>query len=145
MARTSVYLNFPGNTEEAFEFYRSIFGGELTALMRFSEMPADPSMPPLPDDVLPMLVHVELTILGGTVLMGTDSVTTMGHEVRYGNNVTLNLEPDSLEETERLFAALSEGGTDVSPLTRMFWGAHWATCRDRFGVRWMFNFTDNEE
>ena len=74
--------------------------------------------------------------------MGTDSVVTMGHEVRYGNNITLNLEPDSLEETERLFAALSEGGTDVAPLTKMFWGSHWATCCDRFGVRWMFNFEE---
>ena len=72
MASISTYLNFPGNTREAFEFYRSVFGGELTNVMTFGEMPPQDGMPPMPEAVLDMLVHVELTILGGHVLMGTD-------------------------------------------------------------------------
>jgi PhnB protein len=86
-------------------------------------------------------MHIELAILDGTVLMGTDALESMGHTVHTGNNVTINLEPDTLEETQRLFDALSAGGADVMPLQPMFWGAHWGTCQDRFGVRWMFNFT----
>lgn len=70
--------------------------------------------------------------------MGTDVLESMGHELRVGNNVTINLQPDTLEETQRLFAALSESGSDVAPLQQMFWGDYWGTCLDRYGVRWMF-------
>lgn len=139
MARVSIYLNFMGTTEEAFGFYADVFGTEITALMRMGDMPADPTRPPLPDDERDKVMNAQLPILGGTVLMATDMLESMGHEVRVGNNVTLNLEPDSLEETQRLFDRLSDGATEVTPLTPMFWGSHWGTCLDRFGVRWMFN------
>jgi PhnB protein len=72
--------------------------------------------------------------------MATDMVQSMGHELRVGNNITLNLEPDTREETQRLYDALAQGSTDCAPLADMFWGATWGTCLDRFGVRWMFNF-----
>lgn len=139
MARVSVYLNFMGNTEEAFEFYRSVFGGEMGPIMRMGGVPSGPDQPPLPEAEREKVMHVDLTILGGTVLMGTDMLESMGHSLRIGNNVTLNLEPDSLEETQRLFDALSDGATEVMPLQPMFWGSSWGTCLDRFGVRWMFN------
>jgi len=84
-------------------------------------------------------MNAQLPILAGTVLMGTDMLESMGHERRIGNNVTINLEPDSLAETQRLFDRLSEGATDVTALMPMFWGSHWGTCLDRYGVRWMFN------
>lgn len=135
MARVSIYLNFMGTAEEAFGFYREVFGGEFTA---FQRMAAVPDGPALPEHERDLVMHVALPILGGTVLMGTDVLESMGHELRVGNNVTINLQPDTLEETQRLFTALSESGSDVAPLQQMFWGDYWGTCLDRYGVRWMF-------
>jgi PhnB protein len=141
MARVSTYLNFMGNAEEAFEFYRTVFGSDFLApIQRMRDVPADPNAPPLSEAEQDMVMHVELPILGGHVIMATDMLASMGHELRLGNNTTINLEPDSREETQRLFDALSEGSSDCAPLADMFWGATWGTCLDRFGVRWMFNF-----
>jgi PhnB protein len=140
MARVSTYLNFMGNAEEAFEFYRSVFGTDYeTPIMRLGDTPSDPSGPELSDADKKLVMHVALPILAGHVLMGTDMVESMGHTLELGNNTTINLEPDTREETERLYAAFSEGATECSPLQDMFWGALWGTCLDRFGVRWMFN------
>jgi PhnB protein len=142
MARVSIYLNFMGDTEAAFTHYKSVFGGEFATLQRMSEVPAGPGVPELADDERDRVMHVELPIFGGMSLMGTDMLDSRGHQLRLGNNVTISLEPDDLETTQRLFAGLSEGGTDVVALERMFWGAWWGTCQDRYGVRWMFNFPD---
>ncbi len=142
MDRVSIYLNFMGNTEEAFNRYAEIFGTGITSLQRMRDVPMDDGGPRLAEAELDLVMHVELPILGGAVLMGTDMLESMGHELRLGNNMTINLEPEELAETQRLFEALSEGGTDVMPLTLMFWGAHWGTCCDRFGVRWMFNWQE---
>lgn len=139
MARVSIYLNFMGQTEEAFKFYSAVFRSQIASLQRMRDIPPMPGQPALPESELYLVMHAELPILGGTVLMGTDVLESMGHELRIGNNVTLNLEPDSLEETQRLFGELSQGATDISPLAPQFWGSHWGTCLDRFGIRWMFN------
>lgn len=139
MGRVSIYLNFMGNTREAFEHYRAAFGGDFTSFQLMGEIQVEPGTTPLPEHERQMVMHVELPILDGTVLMGTDVLESMGHTLRFGNNVTINLQPDTLAEAQRLFDALSDGGTDVTPLRPMFWGAHWGTCCDRFGVRWMFN------
>lgn len=128
-----------GTTEEAFRFYAEVFGGELGEISRMREVPAAPGQPPLPQDELDKVMHVELTILGGTVLMGTDMLESMGHRLQIGNNVTINLEPDSLQEIQRRYDALPAGAGDCVPLQPMFWGSHWGTCLDRFGIRWMFN------
>ena len=141
MARVSTYLNFKGNAEEAFEFYRAVFGTEyLGPIQRMGDIPADPNGPALSDAEKQMVMHVELPILAGHVIMATDMLESMNHELRIGNNTTINLEPDSREETKRLFDALSAGSSHCAPLADMFWGATWGTCLDRFGVRWMFNF-----
>lgn len=142
MARVSTYLNFMGNAEEAFTFYASVFGTELSGvLMRMGDMEAPPGAPELAEDEKRLIMHAELPILAGHVLMATDMIPSMGHELHVGNNTTINLEPDTREETERLYAALSEGGSDTSGgLQEMFWGALWGTCLDRFGIRWMFNW-----
>jgi PhnB protein len=136
VARVSVYLNFPGTTEEAMTFYASVFGSEVTGLMRMGEIPDGP---PLADGEQDKVMHCELEILGGTVLMATDMLESLDQHQQVGNNVTLNLEPDDLAETQRLFDALSEGATDIAPLAPMFWGSHWGCCLDRYGIRWMFN------
>lgn len=146
MARVSTYLNFMGNTEEAFEFYRTVFGTDyLGPIQRMGDVPPAPDGAPLPEDEKRMVMHVELPIMAGHVIMGTDILESMNHQLKVGNNTTLNLEPDTREETQRLYDALSEGGSEGMPLTDMFWGATWGTCLDRFGVRWMFNFAPATE
>ncbi len=141
MARVSTYLNFMGNTEEAFEFYRTVFGTDYSApIMRIGDTPADPNGPQFTDAEKRLVMHAELPILAGHALMGTDMIESMGHELKIGNNTTINLEPDTLEETQRIFDALSDGASDIAPLTQMFWGAMWGCCLDRFGIRWMFNY-----
>ena len=142
MIRVSTYLNFQGNAEEAFNFYRTVFGTEfLGPIMRMGDMPADPSGPPLPAEEKNLVMHLELPILAGHVLMGTDMLESRGHRLRTGNNTTLNLELEDRAETERLFGLLSEGASDKFGLQDMPWGAYWGTFADRFGVRWMFNCT----
>lgn len=140
MARVSTYLNFPKQTEEAFNFYKSVFGGEFVGgIHRFSEIPPQEGQPPLSDADKNLIMHITLPILGGHVLMGTDAPETMGFKVVTGNNVYLNLEPDTRTETKRLFDALSAGGKVVTNLQEMFWGAYYGSCTDKFGVQWMFN------
>lgn len=140
MARTSTYLNFMGRTEEAFLFYRSVFQSQFVQpLQRMSEAPAMPGTPALSEADKEKVMHVELPIVGGHVLMGTDALESMGHTLTFGTNFSINLEPDSRVEAERLFRALSEGGKVTMPLQDMFWGAYFGTLLDKFGVQWMVN------
>jgi PhnB protein len=140
MARTSTYLNFTNNTEEAFLFYQAIFGGEfIGGIVRFGDMPAQEGMPPLSETDKNLVMHIVLNITGGHALMGTDAPESMGFTVIKGNNMHLNLEPDTREECDRLFAALSESGQVTMPLQDMFWGAYYGSCTDKFGMQWMVN------
>jgi PhnB protein len=140
MARVTTYLNFPGNTEEAFLFYKAAFRTDfVTPLMRFGDAPPSPGQPPMPAAQAKMVMHVSLPTLAGHVLMGTDAAAGMGTKLNVGNNIYLNLEPDTRAETDRLFAALGEGGKVESPLAEMFWGSYWGTLTDKFGIHWMFN------
>jgi len=140
MSRTSTYLNFSGNTEEAFNFYRTVFGTEFTSpIQRMSDAPAAPGTPALSAADKKLVMHVELPITGGHVLMGTDAVESMGHKVTVGTNVSIMLEPDTRVETKRLFESLARGGKVSMPLQEMFWGAYYGALTDRFGVQWMVN------
>lgn len=140
MARVSTYLNFPRSTEEAFVFYRSVFGGEFNGpVHRFGEIPPAPGQPPMAEADRNLVMHVELPILGGHVLMGTDAPESMGFTVTPGNQVHINLEPDTRAEADRLFAGLAAGGKVGMPMQDMFWGAYFGSCTDRFGVQWMVN------
>jgi PhnB protein len=140
MARVSTYLNFPRTTEEAFGFYRSLFGTEFSGpIHRFSEVPLQPGQPPIADADRNLVMHVELPILAGHVLMGTDAPESMGFSFSPGNNCYINLEPDTRAEAERLFNGLAAGGQVEMPLQDMFWGAYFGSLTDRFGVRWMVN------
>ncbi len=142
MARVSIYLNFPRTTEEAFNFYKSVFGGEFTdGIHRFSEIPQEEGKPPMSEEDKKLVMHVELPILGGQILMGTDAPESMGFTVTSGNNMYINLEPDTKEETERLFNVLSVGGKVGMKLQEMFWGGYYGSCTDKFGIQWMFNFS----
>ena len=141
MARVSTYLNFSNYTEEAFNFYKSVFGSEFTepGFRRFGDMPPMEGMPPTPDDLKNLVMHVELPITGGHILMGTDAPEQIGFTENLGKNIHINLEPDTKEETKRLFDALSAGGKVEMELQDMFWGAYFGNCTDKFGIHWMFN------
>jgi PhnB protein len=140
MARVSTYLNFQGNTEEAFNFYKSVFDTEFMGegIMRMGDVPADDSTPPMPENEKQLVMHVSLPILAGHILMGTDLPESMGKLVQ-GNNVAINLEPDTRAEADKLFAALSTGGEVEMPMQEMFWGDYYGACADKFGVKWMVN------
>lgn len=141
MGKTSTYLNFSRNTEEAFNFYKSIFGGDFTrgGIARFSDIPPSNGNPPIPEEDKNLVMHIELPILGGHLLMGTDAPESMGFNLNKGNNVHINLETDTREETKKLFDLLSDGGKITMELQDMFWGAYYGSCTDKFGVQWMFN------
>ena len=140
MARVSTYLNFGRNTEDAFNFYRSVFGTEFNGpINRFGGMPVSEGTPPVPDNIKDLVLHIELPITGGHVLMGTDAPEEMGFKMNFGNNVHINLEPDTREETKKIFDKLSEGGTVSMPLQDMFWGAYFGSFTDKYGVNWMVN------
>jgi len=145
MSRTSIYLNFERNTEEAFNFYRSVFGTEfLSPIDRFGSLPVMKGQPTVREEDKNLVMNVQLPILGGAVLMGTDAPESMGFNLKKGNNYYINLEPDTLEETESLFAKLSTGGIIKEPLKKEFWGVY-GSCVDQFGVQWMFNFYEIEK
>jgi PhnB protein len=138
MASTGTYLNFARNTEEAFNFYRSAFGTEFSApISRFGEIPPQEGMPPMADADKNLVMHIELPIVGGHKLMGTDAPESMGFKVNFGNNVHISLRPDTREETKRLFEKLSVGGTVTMELQDMFWGDYFGSCTDKYGVNWM--------
>jgi len=142
MSKISIYLNFEGNTEEAFNYYKSVFNTEFSVpIMRMKDVPAGPGMPKLSEKELNSVMHVALPILGGTLIMGTDMLESMGHKLIIGNNTTISLDTDSKEETDRLFNALSNGGSEIAPMRQEFWG-YWGCCLDRFGIRWMFNYAN---
>jgi PhnB protein len=142
MARVSTYLNFARSTEEAFLFYREVFGGEFAEpISRMGDVPPYEGQPPIADEDRDLVLHVALPILGGHVLMGSDAPESFGFSMVFGNNVYVNLEPDTRDEADRLFAALSEDGRVEAPMQEMFWGAYYGACTDRFGVQWMVNCT----
>jgi PhnB protein len=140
MARVNTFLNFQGQTDEAFTFYSKIFGTEVTMLSRFSDMPAAALGKLLPEE-LDLVMHAELPIVAGHVLMATDMLPSMGHESRIGNNTTICLDVDSREEADRVYGALSEGGSEGSPMADRPWGTYWGVFLDRYGIRWAVNHT----
>jgi PhnB protein len=142
VARVTTYLNFPRTAEAAFTHYRTVFGTELAGpIARFGDTASPPGQPPMPEADKSLVIHIALPILGGHVLMGTDAPESMGFTLTPGNNVYINLEPDTRVEADRLFAGLAEGGTVETPLQEMFWGGYFGSLVDRFGIQWMFNCT----
>jgi len=139
-ARVSTYVNFPGNAEEAVEFYKSVFKTEfINGLQRFGDIP-ESTENPIAENVKKMVLHCELPLLGNHVLMATDAPKEMGFELKQGNNMHINLEPDSREEADRIFSGLSAGGNISMPLQDMFWGAYFGSFTDKYGINWMVNY-----
>jgi len=138
--RVSSYVNFPGNTEEVFLFYRSVFRTEfINGIHRFGEISADAGHPPVPESIKNMVLHVELPLLGNHILMGTDAPKEMGFTLKTGNNMHIQLEPESKEEADRLFNELSKDGIIEMPMQDMFFGAYFGSFTDKYGINWMIN------
>ena len=140
MATTSTYLNFARSTEEAFTFYKSVFGTEFVGgIIRHGDVPVPEGQPGPSDDDKRLVINVGLPILGGHLLQGTDIPESMGLRLNPGNNVYVCLHPDARAEADALFAALSAGGTVQEPMQEMFWGDYFGSLVDRFGIQWMIN------
>lgn len=131
------YLNFPGTTEEAFLFYKSIFGGEFSALMRFRDFNGEGQMPA---EHLDKIMHIALPVANNTKIMGTDALESMGQQLTTGNNTYIYLDTESTAEADRIFAGLAAGGVVEMPLEKTFWGAYYGALKDKFGIQWMINF-----
>lgn len=147
MASVNTYLNFPRNTEDAFNFYKTVFGTEFKepGIMRFGDIPPSDDMPPIPDEDRNLVMHIALPIFNGHVIMGTDAPESLGFKLKMGNNVYISLHPDTRKETDELFRKLSTGGIVEQELQEMFWGDYYGSCSDKFGVHWMFNCDEKKE
>lgn len=141
MIRLNPYLNFPGNAEEAFNFYKSVFRTEFSSLIRFKDMPMEGFEVPKGDE--DKIMHISLP-LGEEVLMASDALESAGQTVVQGNNVYISVHPDSKEEADRIFQALSADGTVEMPIEMQPWGDYWGSFTDKFGVLWMVDYEPKE-
>jgi PhnB protein len=143
MAKLNTYLNFAGNTEEAFKFYKSVFGGDFTSVVRFKDMPIKGVN--IPTNDLNKIMHIGLPIGKDNVLMGTDTLESLGQKLVKGNNVYISIHPESKEEADRIFNALCAGGTIEMRIADQPWGDYYGSFKDKFGVQWMVNYSYPKE
>lgn len=138
MAKVNVYLSFNGNCEEAFNFYKSVFGGEFNGVYRFKDMP--PSDFVVPEEFKNHIMHMGLPISGETILMGSDCIE-LSPEQKWlqGSNFSIAVGVTSDEEAHRVFEGLSEGGNVSMPLQTTFWSPLFGVVKDRFGIEWMID------
>ena len=141
MTNINAYLSFDGKTEEAFNFYKSVFGGEFVGgIMRWGDAPGcGEGEMKLADADKQKVMHMQLPISEGNVLMGSDSIQGLGPGLTIGNNITIAIAPDSREEADRIFAGLSEGGEIQMPMADAFWGGYFGSFADKFGINWLIN------
>lgn len=137
MVTINPYLNFMGNTEEAFNFYKAVFGGEFILFQRFRDVPGGEKMKESDQE---KIMHISLKLGKDNVLMGTDALESMGQSLSPGNNFYISVSPESEKEAEELFAKLSAGGKITMPLDKAFWGAYFGMLIDKYGIQWMINF-----
>jgi len=137
MTTVNTYLTFDGNCEEAFNFYKSVFGGEFPQVARFGEMPPQEGMPPMPESVNNNIMHISLPISKETVLMGSDTGGDWGGKYKQGTNFSISINTDTKEEADRIFTQLSNGGHITMPMDKTFWGSYFGMFTDKFGISWM--------
>ena len=130
------YLTFNGKTEEAFNFYRSAIGGEITNIQRFGD---NPQGGPVPESEKQKIMHIALKTPHG-VIMGNDHAEFWGEPYKVGNNLSMSIHPDSEAEATRLFNGLSQGGNIIVPMAKAPWGAYFGMFFDKFGLKWMINY-----
>jgi PhnB protein len=140
MSRLNIYLNFPGNAEEAFNFYKSVFGGEFASVMRWENNPGCGDMPSLTEEDKKRIMHIALPIGDGNVLMGSDWPGDFAGQLNPGNNFSVAYSAVSREDADRVFASLSADGKVNMPMDNMFWGSYWGSLTDKFGIQWMVDY-----
>ncbi len=140
MTAANIYLNFDGTTEEAFNFYKSVFGGEFAMVMRFGEMPEGDKMPA---EAQNKIMHLSLPLNSQHVLMGSDTIEGMGKPITMGTNFSISLSTESKEEADALFGKLSKGGEVDMPMENTFWGSYFGMLTDPYGVQWMISYDEN--
>jgi PhnB protein len=141
MKTISTYLNFTGNTEEAFNFYKSVFGGEFLSLQRYKDQPEGEK---LSESDREKILHISLDLGKGNILMAADAIESMGHTLDTGNNFSLIIGTDNEAEADKLFKNLSLGGQVNMQMTKTFWGAYFGMLTDKFGIQWMVNYEYNQ-
>jgi PhnB protein len=137
--KINTYLNFNGNAEEAFKFYKTVFGGEFRQITRFKDMPMPGVSVPKKDEN--KIMHIALPIGKDDTLMASDVLESLGHKLVVGNNVSISIFPDSKEEATRVFKALSAGGKIDMPIADAPWGDYYSGFTDKFGIQWMVDYT----
>ncbi|MEW6470553.1 MAG: VOC family protein [Bacteroidota bacterium] len=143
MASISPYITFNGNCMEAFDFYKSVFGGDFPYVGRFKDMPPGGGKP-VAESEKEKIMHISLPISKETVLMGSDSSDAYGHATVIGNNISISVNTGSEEEAKKIFNGLSAGGKVSMALDKTFWGALFGMCTDKFGIHWMVNYDYNQ-
>jgi PhnB protein len=144
MASVNVYLNFNGNCEEAFNFYKSVFGGEFPYIGRCKDMPPQEGMPPMPEDMGNRIMHVSLPISKETMIMGSDTGGEWAKDFKQGNNFSISINASTKQEADDLFNKLAAGGKVTMPLADTFWGDYFGMLEDKFGINWMMSFNEKQ-
>ncbi len=144
MAIVNVYLAFNGSCEAAFNFYKSVFGGEFNYVGRYKDMPSPEH--PIPDSEKNKIMHIGLPISKETTLLGCDVwEEMMGQKFVAGNNFSICINPESEKEARRIFEALSAGGKVTMPLDKTFWGSLFGMFTDKFGISWLVDLALKQE
>ena len=144
MTTVNVYLTFKGNCEEAFNFYKSIFGGEFAWLGRFKDMPPIDGKS-APANAAEKIMHVSLPVSKETILMGSDSIEGWGPPIVTGNNFSVSISADSTTQADKFFGSLSAGGNVTMPMAEMFWGSYFGMFTDKYGINWMVSYDKNQQ
>lgn len=142
MTKVNVYLTFNGNCLEAFNFYKSVFGGEFGYVGRYKDMPAD-EVKTTSSEEGDKIMHISLPVSQETMLMGCDTGGEWAAHFSPGNNFSISITADSKESADHLFDGLSAGGTVTMPMNKTFWGEYFGMFADRFGINWMVGFNEN--
>lgn len=138
MISINPYLNFAGNTEEAFNFYKKVFGGDfLGGVYRFKDTPEAEKLNNTDKE---KVMHIALSMGNGNMIMATDALESMGQKLTFGNNFYISIDAESKEEADKLFEGLSEGAVIEVPMKDEFWGAYFGMLTDKFGVQWMISY-----
>jgi PhnB protein len=137
------YLNFAGNAQEAFDFYKSVFGGDFSSAARFRDFPMEGVA--IAEEDQDKLMHIALPIGDDNVLMASDVLESLGHRLVQGNNVYVSVHPTSREEADRIFNALAHGAEIEMPIADQAWGDYYGSLKDKFGVQWMVNYSSPRE
>ena len=139
----NTYLMFNGNCEEAFLFYKSVFGGEFQYVGKYKDAPAEDGGGELSEEESNRIMHISLPV-ADTILLGSDSHPKFG-DVGFGDNFSISISPESTEEADKIFSGLAAGGRVDMPMQKTFWSPYFGMLKDKFGVNWMIDLSNCDE